>query len=232
VVAAVDHPYDSAIVVRTDASTVSSTVTATGDDGEDRRRAEGWTAIRAADLRFVLSQLTAMDRGRLPENSARLAGRLDLRRVAVAGHSLGGAAAVQAAVLDDRFRSAIDIDGFPRFAEPGAHQPPVLALVAGRGTGSGDGDRRYTDAVVEVLSRSARPSFRLVVPRAGHLSFTDAALYLPPLPSLFGTGGRSATIEVTERASLAFLEATLNGGDIPALSQQLAELGEVTEFGR
>ncbi len=108
----------------------------------------------------------------------------------------------------------------------------MLALVAGRGTGSDDGDRRYADAVTEVLSRSARPSFRLVVPRAAHLSFTDAALYLPPVPSLFGTGGRSATIEVTERASLAFLEATLNGRDHSALRQQLAELGEVTEFGR
>ena len=32
-------------------------------------------AIRAADLRFVLIQLTAIDRGKLPENSPRLAGR-------------------------------------------------------------------------------------------------------------------------------------------------------------
>ena len=119
VVAALDHPYDSAVVVRTDSTTVRSTVTASGDDVEDQRRADGWTATRAADLRFVLTQLTAMDRGRLPANSARLAGRLDLGRVAVAGHSLGGAAAVQAAALDDRFRSAIDIDGFPRLAERG-----------------------------------------------------------------------------------------------------------------
>ena len=182
-------------MARNDSTTVRSTVTASGNDVENQRRADAWTATRAADLRFVLTQLTAMDRGMLPANGARLTGRLDLRRVAVAGHSLGGAAAVQAAALDDRFRSAIDIDGFPRLAEAGAHHPPVLALVA-------------------------------------HLSFTDAALYLPPVPSLFGTGGRSATIEVTERASMAFLEATLNGRDHSALGQQLAELGAVTEFGR
>lgn len=41
VVAAVDHPYDSAVVVRTDGTLVRTAVRASGDDAEDQRRADG-----------------------------------------------------------------------------------------------------------------------------------------------------------------------------------------------
>ncbi|NEC19255.1 hypothetical protein G3I50_13440, partial [Streptomyces parvus] len=53
VVAAVDHPYDSAAVVLSDGRTLRTRVTATGDRAEDRALAEEWTRTRAADLRTV-----------------------------------------------------------------------------------------------------------------------------------------------------------------------------------
>lgn len=232
VVAALDHPYDSAVVVRADGSVVTSTVRSTGNDVEDQRRADGWTAIRAADLSFVLTRLAAGDPGSGGSAAVPLAGRLDLDHVAVTGHSLGGAAALQAATLDRRIRAAIDLDGLPRTVRPGDHHPPVLVLVAGRESGHADNDRRYADAVAATLADSAPPSFRLTVAGAGHLSLTDAALYLPPLPSLFGTAGRTTPIRVTEQASLAFLDTTLRGADPAELPGRLADLGALTASGR
>jgi pimeloyl-ACP methyl ester carboxylesterase len=43
-----------------------------------------------------------------------LTGLVDLRFVAVAGQSLGGAAAAEAAQQGRRFAEVVDLDGFPR----------------------------------------------------------------------------------------------------------------------
>ncbi|KDN88219.1 alpha/beta hydrolase family protein [Kitasatospora cheerisanensis] len=110
-VAALDHPYDSAAVVLDDGRTIRSATASTGDRDADEVLAADWTAIRAADLGFVLDRLEGLDRGEYPGDP--LTGRLDTGRTAVAGHSMGGAAALQAARHDARFAAALDLDGFP-----------------------------------------------------------------------------------------------------------------------
>lgn len=109
-VAALDHPYDSAAVVLTDGRTIRSRTASTGDRDKDTALSAGWTAVRAADLRFVLTQLDRLGRGEIADP---LTGRLDTGRVAVAGHSMGGAAALQAARRDRRFDAVMDLDGYP-----------------------------------------------------------------------------------------------------------------------
>jgi len=128
---------------------VRSAVTASGDDAEDNRRADAWTDVRAADLRSALDRLAVLDRAPGP-----LTGLVDLRFVAVAGQSLGGAAAAQAAQQDHRFAAVVDMDGFPRALAP--YPQPSLALVAGNGTGDAAADRAYADAVAELLANRAR----------------------------------------------------------------------------
>ncbi len=88
---------------------ITSTV-ATGDDAEDERRAapdgsDGWRP---------------------------LAGRIDPDRVAVTGHSLGGAAALQAARQDPAFAAAINLDGYPRDPSGEPYRQPVLACGTSR----------------------------------------------------------------------------------------------------
>jgi dienelactone hydrolase len=140
--------HDSAAVVLDSGQVILSTVAATADDGEDNRRADAWTAIRAADLRSALTELTALDHTPGP-----FAGLVDLRSAAVAGQSLGGAAAVEAARQDHRCTAVVDLDGFPRSRAP--FPQPVPALVAGEGTGSAEGDRAYADALSDLLADSA-----------------------------------------------------------------------------
>ncbi|MFF1343465.1 hypothetical protein ACFVYT_37480 [Streptomyces sp. NPDC058290] len=85
-----------------DGRTIRTKVSATGDAAEDEKRAAGWTAVRAADLSFVRTQLARIHSG---EIAGPLTGHLDTSRVVAAGHSLGGAAALQAARQDPRFAS-------------------------------------------------------------------------------------------------------------------------------
>lgn len=227
-VAALDHPYDSATVVLADGRTVATRLRATGDPGDDERRAAGWTATRAADLSFALTQLGLLDRGELPSP---LRGRLDTDRAAATGHSLGGAAALQAVRQDPRFDAAVDIDGFPHDPAPRAFRQPVLALTAGIDPADRGQAERYATRLAQVLELSAAPSYRLTVPGAAHLTFTDAPLYLPLVPALTGSLGRSAGPAVTAAATAAFLDTTLRGHP-GALAAELARYGDLTAYHR
>jgi dienelactone hydrolase len=73
-------------------------------------------AVRAADARFVLDELTALNGGRNPDAERRavprgLAGALDLGRVGMFGESLGGMTAAQAMDEDHRIKAGLDLDG-------------------------------------------------------------------------------------------------------------------------
>jgi predicted dienelactone hydrolase len=222
VVVAIDHPYDSAAVV-VDGAVITSRLQPTGNDEDDRRLADESASIRAADLRFVLSRLQHVDgvRFRSP-----FASTMDAGRVGVAGHSLGGAAAVSAAQQDDRFDAVIDLDGFPRNLIDRAFPQPVLALVADDAAA----DRAYRERLDRVLRSSESPSFELQIARSSHLTFTDAPLFLPPLPSLIGGLSRAEGPRITADASRAFLDAALKGSGTD-VSTRLAELGAVRTFG-
>ncbi|MEU5382995.1 hypothetical protein ABZ391_03890 [Kitasatospora cineracea] len=202
-VAALDHPYDCAAVVLDDGRTVRAATASSGDRDRDEQLAADWTAVRAADLRFVLTRLA--DLGRAGGGDP-LAGRLDTGRAAVAGHSMGGAAALQAARQDARFAAAVDLDGFPHGpATPALHQP-VLALTQAVTPAT---DPRYLPRLTEALAADTATSYRLTVPGAAHLTFTDAPLYLPPLPSVTGTLGRTGSPRMLAETTLAFLDAVL-----------------------
>ena len=201
VVVALDHAGDSAVVVLDDGTLIPTTVRSTGNDEEDDRNAARWTAVRAADLRFVLSRLEAGD------GLGDLAARIDAERVVVTGHSLGGAAALQAAFADPRFDAAVDIDGFPRNIPPGASiSQPVLAIEAGRGTGDAAGDAEYRREIDRILDAAPRRRPVVVVDGAAHLSFTDAPRFLPPLPSVVGSLGRGGASPRTARTVVDLLD--------------------------
>ncbi|MFJ8207867.1 alpha/beta hydrolase family protein [Streptomyces sp. NPDC096033] len=102
VVAAVDHAYESAATAFPGGRVL--TCLACG-----QTRGEGGvgavTAVRAKDVSFLLDRLT----GRHPV--WRHAGLIDADRVAMAGHSIGGASALPAMAADRRIRAGIDMDG-------------------------------------------------------------------------------------------------------------------------
>lgn len=221
VVAALDHPYDSAAVVLDDGRVIYTRVKATGDPEKDGRLAEGWAALRAADLSFVLTQLGHLGRGEIP---GKLAGRLDTERAAATGHSLGGAAALLAARQDTRFKAVIDLDGFPWDPAPGPFPQPALAL-----TQAAAENPDYIPRLTQALTLSRATAYRMTIPGSGHLTFTDAPLYLPPVPFLVGTLGRTAAAEVTAGTTIEFLDATLRGkqGDLAA---RLSAYADVTVY--
>ncbi|MFI2508657.1 alpha/beta hydrolase family protein [Streptomyces sp. NPDC018972] len=220
VVAALDHPYDSAAVVLSGGRTINTRIASTGDDDEDDKRAVETTRIRAADLSFVLTQLGRLDRG---ESAGPLTGRLDTGRVAVTGHSLGGGAALQAARQDLRFDAVINLDGYPRDPDLRSFHQPALALTQAI---SPETDARYIPRLTKVLELSTATSYRLTIPGAAHLTFMDGPLYLPPVPSIVGSLGRTESPRVVAATTLAFLDTTLRHkpGDLAGVLSAYGDL--------
>ncbi|MEU4563233.1 hypothetical protein AB0F72_33050 [Actinoplanes sp. NPDC023936] len=216
VVAGVDHPYDSAAVVLADGRTVKTRIAATGDRAEGERLRTAWTAVRAADLSFVLTRLGRLDQGEL-------AGRIDIGRAAATGHSIGGAAAMQAAAQDPRFTAVINMDGGLNPGQ-GPLRQPVLALTH---EVRDQADADFVAKVDTVLDRGGATSYQLSVPGSAHLTFTDAPLYLPPVPALVGSLGGSGSVRMTEATTAAFLDATLSGRAVD-LRATLAEYGTLS----
>ncbi|MGW6129104.1 alpha/beta hydrolase family protein [Cellulomonas sp. NPDC055163] len=219
VVAGIDHPYDSAAVVLADGRVVRTQIASSGDPQEDARRRIGWTTVRAADLGFVLTQLGRLDRG---EIASPFEGLLDTGRAAAAGHSVGGAAAVRAAAQDPRFTAVIDLDG-GLDPDQGPPQQPVLALAH---EVRDEADAAYVARLSSVLARGAGTGYLLTVPGSAHLTFTDAPLYLPPVPSVTGSLGPARSVRTTAATCAAFLDATLRGRplDLPATLSRFGDL--------
>ena len=103
VVAGIDHTYESFATAFPDGRVTTCLAR------EARRKDTGfWEKLgagRAADVSFVLDDLT----GAHPAWPG--AGLIDPSRMAMAGHSAGGAAAISAMLADSRIRAGIDMDG-------------------------------------------------------------------------------------------------------------------------
>jgi dienelactone hydrolase len=111
VVVGFDAPYRSSVVVFPDGRVIERAPQNNLDalsGPEQEQRALELVRAWSADIGFALDQLQ-----RLNESPGKFQGRLDLQRVGVFGHSLGGATALQFCHDDSRCKAGIDIDGAP-----------------------------------------------------------------------------------------------------------------------
>ncbi|MFG2542736.1 lipase [Streptomyces sp. NPDC048594] len=192
-VAAVDHAYEAPAISHPDGRVTGCLAC--------ERRPEGArvAAVRAADLRFLRERLL-----RSPGTAG--LGPLDPSRVAVVGHSVGGAAAFEALRTDAGFAAAANLDGTVHTAGKSPVDRPFLLLGAG-GHGRPGADPTWERAWKDLSG----PRRWLSVRGAGHLSFTDYA----PLLERTGAAGPEVTLgaadaqRITRELVVAFLDERL-----------------------
>ncbi|HYI45893.1 MAG TPA: hypothetical protein VE174_10605 [Actinomycetota bacterium] len=203
VVVAMSHSYDSPATQLLDGDVV------TAKDASGAGTKGDAIALRAVDSSFVLDQLHRLAKS---EAASPLAGRLDLDRVGIFGHSFGGATAVQALENDERFAAGLNIDGrlfrddIPELARP------FLWLESGDGGSLADGD-----ALLDGLKAGGA---RVKVEGSVHQSFSDYAAYFTPLgrqivgrlPMIgFGTLSTDDMAPMTADVVAAFFGPILHG---------------------
>ncbi len=215
VVVAIDHPM-SGFTLAPDGALLAPGV---ADLPYKDRPYANLTRDMARDASFVLDRLASV----VPV-------ALDTARVGYFGHSLGGASALDACIVDRRLRACVDMDGSP-FGEAAtkAIRKPFLVLLS-------EPDQRDRPPAADSAEARRRAEFARMgrerdeewamigkrngtVPwhvvkilGTGHFSFSDGPFQLPM--QLQGVGATLAPIEmhqVTERLLLDFFGHYLDG---------------------
>ncbi len=212
VVFGINQTYSSDIVVFPDGRIARSTEKGGIPDNADpatldqdvNRIQKVWVA----DARFVMDKAQSM----AGDPSNPFYKRLDLDRIGLFGHSLGGATAVQVCELDPRCKAAADLDGtlFSDAAQGVVHQPVLFT------TEPGCADNCAT--MRQMVAKTGSAAYYLTVSGTQHFNFSDLPLLLwPPARALFTRLGYVGTIAPVRASQIvnaylaAFFDQSLNG---------------------
>ena len=129
----------------------------------------------SADLSSAVDQLRYLD-GFDP--TSRFFGRLDMQRIGVLGHSLGGATALQFCHDDARCKAGIDLDGAPlgSVSAEGVRQPFMFLLSEHTGESDAPEVQAKIDAIYNRLPADQR--LYLTILGANHFGFSDDGAFL------------------------------------------------------
>jgi predicted dienelactone hydrolase len=173
--------------------------------------------IVSDDFRFIVTQIEKLNN----DSSLKIKGRLDLKRIAAFGHSIGGAAAISAAADTLQIITAINLDG--DFSGETANAQPTQEIlyltteppdINGAPIESWDNDRSETrrKLVWEKINAASQRAFRVRLATMFHTNFQDAAT-LPPtsIPenlrqNRFGKIEGARGIEIVNDLILNFIE--------------------------
>lgn len=219
VVAGIEHTHESVATTFPDGRVTTCLAGATRP--RDQAFWTKLTAVRTADVSFLLDALTGTD-PRPP--GARL---VDPSRIAMAGHSVGGASTLATMLADPRVRAGIDIDGTTdvTVADSGLSRPFLFLgrraqYLPGRGAAAATWESDWT--------RLHGWRRWLVVDGAEHSSFTDVSL----LAEHYGLPGRAGlpatrTSQIARTYARAFFDLHLHGTPQPLLDKPSPRFPEV-----
>ncbi len=225
VVAGVDHTYESFATAFPDGRVTTGLAREAPRSG----RGEKVVAGRAADVCFVLDELT----GAQPAWPG--AALIDPSRMAMAGHSVGGAASIAAMLADSRIRAGVDLDGatHAQIPDDGLARP---FLFLGKQSNYTPGSRGGIPGKPGPASTWERDwklltgwKRWLLVAGAIHASFTDLALLAEQIGIDTGAampGARS--LDITRAYVRAFFDQHLRSKPQALLNQPSARYPEVT----
>ena len=178
-------------------------------------------AGRAADVCFVLNELTCAH----PAWPG--AGLIDPSRIAMAGHSIGGAAAIAAMLADSRIRAGIDMDGATATPIPdhGLSRPFLFLGKQSNYTPGSGGPVTTWERDWKLLTGWRR---WLLVAGAIHASFTDLALLADQVGIDVGAGLPGArSLDITRAYVRAFFDQHLRSKPVALLDQPSPRYPEV-----
>jgi len=198
IVASVNHTYEATATEFPDGRFVTSRLGSHFNDtwrGDDKTLSFA-SSVRLQDLRFVLNQLQRIN----PRSGDPFAHKLELSRIAVAGHSAGGTTAFRAIAQDSRFKAAVILDGFLPSSQIRPTKKPMFLMRSGSETDTVDR--------CEILHNLLGPHVFMNLTGAEHLTPTDA-LWLARGAIASGPAGTDGALAAIREQIAMFLDAYL-----------------------
>ena len=239
VVVGVDSPFFSSALKMPDGRVIQNKSQRYQRQGAREEEA----IIQAQDLIFVLNELERLNK---KESEIGLAGRLDLRRVGVFGHSRGGFTAPHACLLDSRFRACLNLDGYPltpAVMERGIRQPYMhieeiapwlpsltdeqLKTASQTRAEANKSEQEMEQRREKTFSKMSSGVYLVTVKGAMHNSFSDMPFISPERYSNIEINAERA-LTITNAYILAFFDRYLQGRPRSLLKGNTQMFPEVT----
>jgi dienelactone hydrolase len=198
VVASVDHTYEATAVEFPDGRLATSVLGShlANNWSVDDETLQFVLSVRLDDLRFVLNQLQRINN----EATGPFDSKLDMSRVALAGHSLGGLTALLGVRADSRFRAGILLDPYVPEDVSNPTLASILLLTAGR--------TEWSENELSLWSDLQGPRFAVNFRGAEHVMPSDA-VWIAKGAIQTGDMGPDKTIAAIRNYIAAFLDANL-----------------------
>jgi pimeloyl-ACP methyl ester carboxylesterase len=211
VVISIAHTYESTAVEFPDgriAKSLFGSYLETDSLRSDEQSLRLARSVRLADLKFVLDQMKLL---RVP--GAWFAGKLDLSRIAVMGHSLGAEVALASLQRDPRVHAAVLLDAPISDEDVGGTAKPLLILAAGR--------QHWTSQECQLWSNLSGPRLAVNLRGAQHLTPTDAVWLFKDVPGLAPPGamGVENAVAALRNVIAGFLDTSLRGSTLNPLTR-------------
>jgi Platelet-activating factor acetylhydrolase, isoform II len=185
---------------------------------------------RAADVSFVLDELTG-PHPKSRSDKRRGARLIDPSRIAMGGHSAGGASTIHAMLADPRIRAGIDIDGSTHvpIPDPGLSRPFMFMGSMDFYVPGAPGP--YDDWEDDWQQMSGWKRW-IMVTGTVHQSFTDLGVFAGQLGIDIGASiDADRALAITRAYTKAFFDLHLRGKPQPLMTAPSPDYPEVTFIG-
>jgi platelet-activating factor acetylhydrolase len=150
---------------------------------------------RGSDISFIIDQLEKLQNGSIKST---LNGKLDLQKVAVAGHSYGGSTAMVAVHKDERIKACAVLDSWLSpvpgpIISAGMHVP---FLFMGRPTWEGSDYPGNYPRLDSLMAHSSEPKYRMIIKNTLHQDYTDIPLFSPMIEYVMNVGDLSSGVSL------------------------------------
>jgi dienelactone hydrolase len=230
IVVGINHTYDAPVTVFSDGRVIPASPkfmegvnSQAGSIEESFRFRAGVADYKTADIKFVVDQLQQINKG-----SGVLARRLDLKRLGVFGHSLGGNAALEFCRKDDRCKVAVNLDGanWNEVGRVGLRKPAMIIaaehpefllpcdeMVMAKVFPSTEWckeERLLLFQGWQIIIDQAIPGYGLTIIGAKHVNFADIQFtHLPPDSPFKKVMGSANLSGFGELSAIIFLECLI-----------------------
>ena len=211
IVVSIDHPYAGLVTLFNDGRIILNKRSLLPERGETNFLSSAQTLVQvfSQDQRFVMDQLTKIN-----TNDVRFAGRMDLARIGLFGHSTGGGAVVNTCAIDQRCKAGFGLDPWVEpvtddIIQHGLSQP-FMFMRSEEWTGP---STKNDPRLMQLFEHMRGPHRRVSVRGSRHYDFTLIGLLSPLAPTLKLKGliNGPHMLRLTEDYLVAFFDETLKG---------------------